>query len=156
MNLKMRSMVFEDSLFEECYFEDITSSNTFFKNCTFIATLFYNTGKCETCLAEGDWLCVSFVCLFIEETLISTSHDHKPEMVNLRPGGQMWPVDPFNPARRASTPFLQKPNEEGRPLDWSKKGSDRPSASMLTCPLKTTSYQLTGSSTYFRFPSINL
>uniref|UniRef100_A0A8C3AG61 Synaptic vesicle glycoprotein 2A n=1 Tax=Cyclopterus lumpus TaxID=8103 RepID=A0A8C3AG61_CYCLU len=43
MNLKMRSMVFEDSLFEECYFEDITSSNTFFKNCTFIATLFYNT-----------------------------------------------------------------------------------------------------------------
>lgn len=45
MNLKMRSMVFEDSLFEECYFEDITSSNTFFKNCTFIATLFYNTGR---------------------------------------------------------------------------------------------------------------
>lgn len=45
MNLRMRSMVFEDSLFEECYFEDITSSNTFFKNCTFIATLFYNTGK---------------------------------------------------------------------------------------------------------------
>lgn len=45
MNLKMRSMVFEDSLFEECYFEDITSSNTFFKNCTFIATLFYNTGE---------------------------------------------------------------------------------------------------------------
>ncbi|XP_061531290.1 synaptic vesicle glycoprotein 2A [Phycodurus eques] len=43
MNLRMRSMVFEDSLFEECYFEDITSSNTFFKNCTFIATLFYNT-----------------------------------------------------------------------------------------------------------------
>uniref|UniRef100_A0A3P8VT93 Synaptic vesicle glycoprotein 2A n=1 Tax=Cynoglossus semilaevis TaxID=244447 RepID=A0A3P8VT93_CYNSE len=38
-----KSMVFEDSLFEECYFEDITSSNTFFKNCTFIATLFYNT-----------------------------------------------------------------------------------------------------------------
>lgn len=47
MNLKMRSMVFEDSLFEECYFEDITSSNTFFKNCTFIATLFYNTGRTE-------------------------------------------------------------------------------------------------------------
>lgn len=44
MNLKMKSMVFEDSLFEECYFEDIISSNTFFKNCTFIATLFYNTG----------------------------------------------------------------------------------------------------------------
>lgn len=55
MNLKMRSMVFEDSLFEECYFEDITSSNTFFKNCTFIATLFYNTGEraqfCLLCLS---------------------------------------------------------------------------------------------------------
>uniref|UniRef100_A0A3Q1HB37 Synaptic vesicle glycoprotein 2A n=1 Tax=Acanthochromis polyacanthus TaxID=80966 RepID=A0A3Q1HB37_9TELE len=38
-----KSMVFEDSLFEECFFEDITSTNTFFKNCTFIATLFYNT-----------------------------------------------------------------------------------------------------------------
>lgn len=49
MNLKMRSMVFEDSLFEECFFEDITSSNTFFKNCTFIATLFYNTGRTEAC-----------------------------------------------------------------------------------------------------------
>uniref|UniRef100_A0A3Q3AR06 Synaptic vesicle glycoprotein 2A n=1 Tax=Kryptolebias marmoratus TaxID=37003 RepID=A0A3Q3AR06_KRYMA len=43
MNMKMKSMVFEDSLFEECYFEGITSSSTFFKNCTFIATLFYNT-----------------------------------------------------------------------------------------------------------------
>lgn len=50
MNLKMRSMVFEDSLFEECFFEDITSSNTFFKNCTFIATLFYNTGRTEACV----------------------------------------------------------------------------------------------------------
>ncbi|CAL8365328.1 unnamed protein product [Arctogadus glacialis] len=43
LNLKMKSMVFEDSIFEECYFEDITSTNTFFRNCTFIATLFYNT-----------------------------------------------------------------------------------------------------------------
>ncbi|XP_064201534.1 synaptic vesicle glycoprotein 2A-like [Anguilla rostrata] len=43
INLKMKSMVFEDSVFEECYFEDITTSNTFFRNCTFISTLFYNT-----------------------------------------------------------------------------------------------------------------
>ncbi|XP_021427894.2 synaptic vesicle glycoprotein 2A [Oncorhynchus mykiss] len=43
INLKMKSMVFEDSLFEECYFEDITSSRSFFRNCTFISTLFYNT-----------------------------------------------------------------------------------------------------------------
>ncbi|NWX12752.1 SV2A protein, partial [Aegotheles bennettii] len=35
----MKSVTFEDSLFEDCYFEDITSSNTFFKNCTFISTV---------------------------------------------------------------------------------------------------------------------
>uniref|UniRef100_A0A3B3TQR2 Synaptic vesicle glycoprotein 2A n=1 Tax=Poecilia latipinna TaxID=48699 RepID=A0A3B3TQR2_9TELE len=43
LSLKMKSMVFEDSVFEECYFEDVTSTHTFFRNCTFIATLFYNT-----------------------------------------------------------------------------------------------------------------
>lgn len=43
----MKSMVFEDSVFEECYFEDITSTHTSFRNCTFIASLFYNTGKCD-------------------------------------------------------------------------------------------------------------
>lgn len=45
LNLKMKSMLFEDSVFEECYFEDITSTHTIFRNCTFIASLFYNTGK---------------------------------------------------------------------------------------------------------------
>uniref|UniRef100_A0A3Q1FA46 Synaptic vesicle glycoprotein 2A n=1 Tax=Acanthochromis polyacanthus TaxID=80966 RepID=A0A3Q1FA46_9TELE len=43
LNLKMKSMVFEDSVFEECFFEDVTSTHTFFRNCTFIASLFYNT-----------------------------------------------------------------------------------------------------------------
>uniref|UniRef100_A0A8C9X2I0 Synaptic vesicle glycoprotein 2A n=1 Tax=Sander lucioperca TaxID=283035 RepID=A0A8C9X2I0_SANLU len=43
LNLKMKSMVFEDSVFEECYFEDITSTHTIFRNCTFVASLFYNT-----------------------------------------------------------------------------------------------------------------
>ncbi|XP_021238380.1 synaptic vesicle glycoprotein 2A isoform X2 [Numida meleagris] len=47
IGLKMKSVIFEDSLFEECYFEDITSSNTFFKNCTFISTIFYNTDLFE-------------------------------------------------------------------------------------------------------------
>lgn len=41
----MKYMVFEDSVFEECYFEDVTTTHTFFRNCTFIASLFYNTGK---------------------------------------------------------------------------------------------------------------
>uniref|UniRef100_A0A674P9T5 Synaptic vesicle glycoprotein 2A n=1 Tax=Takifugu rubripes TaxID=31033 RepID=A0A674P9T5_TAKRU len=43
LNLKMKYMVFEDSVFEECYFEDVTTTHTFFRNCTFIASLFYNT-----------------------------------------------------------------------------------------------------------------
>lgn len=43
----MKYMVFEDSVFEECYFEDVTTTHTFFRNCTFIASLFYNTGKCD-------------------------------------------------------------------------------------------------------------
>uniref|UniRef100_A0A8D2Q147 Synaptic vesicle glycoprotein 2A n=1 Tax=Zosterops lateralis melanops TaxID=1220523 RepID=A0A8D2Q147_ZOSLA len=47
IGLKMKSVIFEDSLFDECYFEDITSSNTFFKNCTFISTVFYNTDLFE-------------------------------------------------------------------------------------------------------------
>ncbi|XP_032089754.1 synaptic vesicle glycoprotein 2A [Thamnophis elegans] len=47
IGLKMKSVSFIDSLFEECYFEDVTSSNTFFKNCTFLATVFYNTDLFE-------------------------------------------------------------------------------------------------------------
>uniref|UniRef100_A0A8D0G5K5 Synaptic vesicle glycoprotein 2A n=1 Tax=Sphenodon punctatus TaxID=8508 RepID=A0A8D0G5K5_SPHPU len=47
IGLKMKWVSFEDSLFEECYFEDITSSNTFFKNCSFLATVFYNTDLFE-------------------------------------------------------------------------------------------------------------
>ncbi|XP_044127328.1 synaptic vesicle glycoprotein 2A-like [Bufo gargarizans] len=43
IGLKLKSVIFENSLFKDCYFEDITSSNTFFKNCTFISTMFYNT-----------------------------------------------------------------------------------------------------------------
>ncbi|NXJ86440.1 SV2A protein, partial [Trogon melanurus] len=45
IGLKMKSVIFEDSLFDNCYFEDVTSSNTFFKNCTFISTFFHNTGR---------------------------------------------------------------------------------------------------------------
>ncbi|XP_048825452.1 synaptic vesicle glycoprotein 2B-like [Brienomyrus brachyistius] len=41
--MEMTSIKFEDSLFENCYFEDIKSTGTFFKNCTFKSTVFYNT-----------------------------------------------------------------------------------------------------------------
>uniref|UniRef100_A0A3P9JII9 Synaptic vesicle glycoprotein 2Ba n=1 Tax=Oryzias latipes TaxID=8090 RepID=A0A3P9JII9_ORYLA len=39
----IKSVKFEDSLFENCYFEDVRSTNTFFENCTFKNTIFYNT-----------------------------------------------------------------------------------------------------------------
>lgn len=41
----MKSVRFEDSLFEDCYFEDIRSTDTYFENCTFRATTFYKTGE---------------------------------------------------------------------------------------------------------------
>ena len=41
----MKSVKFEHSLFENCYFEDIRSTNTFFENCTLKNTVFYNTGR---------------------------------------------------------------------------------------------------------------
>lgn len=40
----MKSVKFENSLFENCYFEDIRSTNTFFENCTIKNSIFYNTG----------------------------------------------------------------------------------------------------------------
>nr|XP_013811973.1 PREDICTED: synaptic vesicle glycoprotein 2A [Apteryx mantelli mantelli] len=61
IGLKMKSVIFEDSLFEECYFEDITSSNTFFKNCTFISTVFYNTDLFEYKFIESRVLNSTFL-----------------------------------------------------------------------------------------------
>ncbi|XP_067827479.1 synaptic vesicle glycoprotein 2B-like isoform X4 [Heptranchias perlo] len=57
IGIKFKSVTFEDSLFDECYFEDIASINTFFKNCTFVATLFYNTG--------GSMLLSAITCFFL-------------------------------------------------------------------------------------------
>uniref|UniRef100_A0AAY4BDZ2 Major facilitator superfamily (MFS) profile domain-containing protein n=1 Tax=Denticeps clupeoides TaxID=299321 RepID=A0AAY4BDZ2_9TELE len=39
----IKSVKFEDSLFENCYFEDVRSTETFFENCTIKNTVFYNT-----------------------------------------------------------------------------------------------------------------
>lgn len=44
VGIEMRSVKFQDSLFEDCHFEDIRSTNTVFENCTIRSTLFYNTG----------------------------------------------------------------------------------------------------------------
>uniref|UniRef100_A0A8B9H7J2 Synaptic vesicle glycoprotein 2B-like n=1 Tax=Astyanax mexicanus TaxID=7994 RepID=A0A8B9H7J2_ASTMX len=40
---KIKNVKFEDSLFENCYFENIRSTETFFENCTLKNTMFYNT-----------------------------------------------------------------------------------------------------------------
>lgn len=61
----MKYMVFEDSVFEECYFEDVTTTHTFFRNCTFIASLFYNTGKCDQNLVH---VCVCVHIYYIVST----------------------------------------------------------------------------------------
>ncbi|KAI4903575.1 hypothetical protein NFI96_032915 [Prochilodus magdalenae] len=43
IGIEIRNVKFEDSLFENCYFEDIKSTDTFFENCTLKNTVFYNT-----------------------------------------------------------------------------------------------------------------
>ncbi|TUK08640.1 Synaptic vesicle glycoprotein 2B [Bagarius yarrelli] len=43
LGIEMKSVRFEDSLFEDCYFRDIRSTDTYFENCTFRSTIFYNT-----------------------------------------------------------------------------------------------------------------
>uniref|UniRef100_A0A8C5WJS1 SV2A/B/C luminal domain-containing protein n=1 Tax=Leptobrachium leishanense TaxID=445787 RepID=A0A8C5WJS1_9ANUR len=45
ISMKFKSVVFQDSLFEKCYFEDVTSLNTYFRNCTFLESHFVNTGE---------------------------------------------------------------------------------------------------------------
>lgn len=55
--MKLRDVTFENSVFEECYFDDVTSSETFFKNCLIIKTTFYDTGN------EEEHVCVH-VCMF--------------------------------------------------------------------------------------------
>ncbi|XP_065262649.1 synaptic vesicle glycoprotein 2C isoform X3 [Emys orbicularis] len=42
--MKFKSVTFEDSLFKNCLFEDITSVSTYFRNCTFVDTNFSSTG----------------------------------------------------------------------------------------------------------------
>uniref|UniRef100_A0A1A8IM29 Synaptic vesicle glycoprotein 2B n=1 Tax=Nothobranchius kuhntae TaxID=321403 RepID=A0A1A8IM29_NOTKU len=43
VGIEMKSVKFEDSLFEDCLFEDIRSTDTMFENCTIRSTIFYNT-----------------------------------------------------------------------------------------------------------------
>ncbi|KAG8012293.1 Synaptic vesicle glycoprotein 2B [Nibea albiflora] len=47
INIEMKSVKFEDSLFEDCHFKDIKSTNTVFENCTIRSTVFYNTDLWE-------------------------------------------------------------------------------------------------------------
>lgn len=45
IDIEMKFVKFEDSLFVDCYFENIRSTDTLFENCTIRNTLFYDTGK---------------------------------------------------------------------------------------------------------------
>ncbi|TMS05987.1 Synaptic vesicle glycoprotein 2B [Larimichthys crocea] len=47
IGIEMKSVKFEDSLFEDCHFKDIKSTNTVFENCTIRSTVFYNTDLWE-------------------------------------------------------------------------------------------------------------
>ncbi|XP_047453534.1 synaptic vesicle glycoprotein 2B-like [Mugil cephalus] len=47
ISIEMKSVKFEDSLFEDCHFEDIRSTDTVFENCTIVSTVFYNTDLWE-------------------------------------------------------------------------------------------------------------
>lgn len=64
MNIEIKSVKFEDSLFENCIFEDIKSTNTYFENCTIKNTMFYNTGT-EFC-AEGLCTFPIFITLHLD------------------------------------------------------------------------------------------
>ncbi|XP_074487630.1 synaptic vesicle glycoprotein 2B-like isoform X1 [Sebastes fasciatus] len=47
ISIEMKSVKFENSLFEDCRFEDIKSTDTVFENCTIRSTAFYNTDLWE-------------------------------------------------------------------------------------------------------------
>ncbi|KAI5101263.1 synaptic vesicle glycoprotein 2B, partial [Silurus meridionalis] len=43
IGIEMTNVRFKHALFEDCYFEDIKSTDTLFENCTIVNTVFYNT-----------------------------------------------------------------------------------------------------------------
>ncbi|XP_005161575.1 synaptic vesicle glycoprotein 2B [Danio rerio] len=47
INIEMKSVKFEDSLFVDCFFENVRSTETMFENCTIRSTVFYDTDLYE-------------------------------------------------------------------------------------------------------------
>uniref|UniRef100_A0A8C1S9X4 Synaptic vesicle glycoprotein 2Bb n=1 Tax=Cyprinus carpio TaxID=7962 RepID=A0A8C1S9X4_CYPCA len=47
IDIEMKSVKFEDSLFVDCFFENIRSTETIFENCTIRSTVFYDTDLYE-------------------------------------------------------------------------------------------------------------
>ncbi|XP_041706048.1 synaptic vesicle glycoprotein 2C-like [Coregonus clupeaformis] len=43
ISMKLRSVTFIDSTFQNCYFDDVSTVGSIFKNCTFVEAFFYNT-----------------------------------------------------------------------------------------------------------------
>ncbi|OCT86798.1 synaptic vesicle glycoprotein 2B [Xenopus laevis] len=58
--MKLKYVTFEDSLFDECYFEDVTSAGTMFKNCTIQNTVFYNTDLYRHKFIDCNFINVTF------------------------------------------------------------------------------------------------
>lgn len=44
--MKFKAVTFVNTSFINCYFEDVSSVGSFFRNCIFVDSFFYNTGKC--------------------------------------------------------------------------------------------------------------
>ncbi|XP_009875637.1 PREDICTED: synaptic vesicle glycoprotein 2A-like, partial [Apaloderma vittatum] len=75
----MKSVIFEDSLFDNCYFEDVTSSNTFFKNCTFISTFFHNTDEGDPTNPLSPIPTDLFEYKFINSRMVNTTFSQNKE-----------------------------------------------------------------------------
>lgn len=43
--MKLKSVTFVDTTFRNCYFDDVTSVGSIFRNCTIIGSQFFNTGE---------------------------------------------------------------------------------------------------------------
>ncbi|KAE8618272.1 hypothetical protein XENTR_v10009336 [Xenopus tropicalis] len=58
--MKLKYVTFKDSLFDECYFEDVTSTGSIFENCTIQNTVFYNTDLYQHKFIDCNFINVTF------------------------------------------------------------------------------------------------
>ncbi|XP_056307965.1 synaptic vesicle glycoprotein 2B [Danio aesculapii] len=61
INIEMKSVKFEDSLFVDCFFENVRSTETMFENCTIRSTVFYDTDLYEEKFVDCTFENVTFL-----------------------------------------------------------------------------------------------